>query len=303
MKRNKITCGLSCCALALAGSSGSALGVGIAYEGFLYAAGTPLPVMGGCCGWAAPWVGSGMMIAAPPTLSYPVALPSAGNALQNTAIGEGWRVLPGGVTNFGGDLWVSFMEQSPAVGGSALVSLDPSGAGFGTLHINKNALGAVTASAGGPAVGVGMSRGPGLTDFFVVRLRQFGGGFTIIDIYLNPAIALTAALPNVSLAAPMPFALGRFYYRSDMGQWLDEIRIGTMPGDVAAAIAPPTCYANCDQSTVTPCLNVQDFACFLNRFAAGNVYANCDGSTTPPVLNVLDFACYLNRFAAGCSSC
>ena len=30
-------------------------------------------------------------------------------------------------------------------------------------------------------------------------------------------------------------------------------------------------------------------------------YANCDGSTTPPVLNVLDFTCFLNKFAAGCS--
>lgn len=30
-------------------------------------------------------------------------------------------------------------------------------------------------------------------------------------------------------------------------------------------------------------------------------YPNCDGSTTPPVLNVLDFACFLNRFAAGCA--
>jgi hypothetical protein len=27
---------------------------------------------------------------------------------------------------------------------------------------------------------------------------------------------------------------------------------------------------------------------------------NCDGSTAPPVLNVLDFNCFLNRFAAGC---
>jgi hypothetical protein len=45
---------------------------------------------------------------------------------------------------------------------------------------------------------------------------------------------------------------------------------------------------------------VLDFACFLNRFAAGDPYANCDGSTTAPTLNVLDFACFLNRFAAGC---
>jgi hypothetical protein len=61
------------------------------------------------------------------------------------------------------------------------------------------------------------------------------------------------------------------------------------------------CYANCDQSTTPPILNIADFSCFLNRFAAGDSYANCDASTTPPVLNVSDFACFLNRFAAGCS--
>ncbi len=69
------------------------------------------------------------------------------------------------------------------------------------------------------------------------------------------------------------------------------------------AQAAPTCYANCDSSTTIPCLNVLDFTCFLNSFAAGASYANCDASTTIPVLNVLDFTCFLNRFAAGCSSC
>jgi hypothetical protein len=67
-----------------------------------------------------------------------------------------------------------------------------------------------------------------------------------------------------------------------------------------AVVPPTTCYANCDASTIPPVLNVLDFACFLNRFAAGDTYANCDASTIPPVLNVLDFACFLNRFAAGC---
>jgi hypothetical protein len=61
------------------------------------------------------------------------------------------------------------------------------------------------------------------------------------------------------------------------------------------------CYANCDASTVTPILNVNDFQCFLNRFAAADPYANCDGSTIPPTLNVNDFQCFLNKFAAGCS--
>ncbi len=61
------------------------------------------------------------------------------------------------------------------------------------------------------------------------------------------------------------------------------------------------CYANCDHSTTPPVLNVLDFSCFLNKFAAGDTYANCDRSTIAPVLNVLDFSCFLNKFAAGCS--
>jgi hypothetical protein len=60
------------------------------------------------------------------------------------------------------------------------------------------------------------------------------------------------------------------------------------------------CYANCDASTTAPVLNVQDFTCFLQRYAAGDSYANCDNSTVAPVLNVQDFTCFLQRYAAGC---
>ena len=37
---------------------------------------------------------------------------------------------------------------------------------------------------------------------------------------------------------------------------------------------------------MAPRLNVQDFACYLNKFASGNPEANCDFSTTFPILNV-----------------
>ena len=60
------------------------------------------------------------------------------------------------------------------------------------------------------------------------------------------------------------------------------------------------CYPNCDNSTTAPVLTISDFACFLNRFFAGDTWANCDNSTAAPVLNVSDFACFLNRFASGC---
>ncbi|MFN0131105.1 MAG: GC-type dockerin domain-anchored protein [Phycisphaerales bacterium] len=61
------------------------------------------------------------------------------------------------------------------------------------------------------------------------------------------------------------------------------------------------CYANCDGGTTVPFLNVNDFICFLNRFAAGEMLANCDQSWNPPVLNVNDFICFNESFAAGCS--
>jgi hypothetical protein len=70
--------------------------------------------------------------------------------------------------------------------------------------------------------------------------------------------------------------------------------------DVAGGtVTPPSCYANCDNSTATPVLNVADFTCFLQRYAAGESYANCDNSTATPVLNVGDFTCFLQRYAAG----
>ncbi|MBL9032743.1 MAG: hypothetical protein JNM80_13700 [Phycisphaerae bacterium] len=87
--------------------------------------------------------------------------------------------------------------------------------------------------------------------------------------------------------------------RQGAGAW------GLSAGDFGFVLCgvgtPPNCYANCDQSTVSPILNVNDFVCFQNAFAAGQSYANCDNSTIPPVLNVNDFVCFQNRFAAGCS--
>jgi hypothetical protein len=69
------------------------------------------------------------------------------------------------------------------------------------------------------------------------------------------------------------------------------------------------CYPNCDGSSVEPILNVDDFTCFINEFAASQTlpyaqqvaaYANCDQSTIAPVLNVDDFTCFINRYAQGC---
>jgi hypothetical protein len=77
----------------------------------------------------------------------------------------------------------------------------------------------------------------------------------------------------------------------------------------AVGCTDPGCYANCDDSTTPPILNVEDFSCFINKFAEAQAlppeqqlthYANCDQSTTAPVLNVEDFSCFINKFAQGC---
>ncbi|MEX2219349.1 MAG: S8 family serine peptidase [Phycisphaerales bacterium] len=70
--------------------------------------------------------------------------------------------------------------------------------------------------------------------------------------------------------------------------------------NVTPGLPPVACYANCDESTTPPILNVGDFGCFLTKYAAGDAWANCDESTTPPSLNVGDFGCFLTKYAAGC---
>jgi hypothetical protein len=62
----------------------------------------------------------------------------------------------------------------------------------------------------------------------------------------------------------------------------------------------PWCYANCDCGGI-PVLNVQDFSCFLSKFAAGDPYANCDQSTSAPALNVADFTCFLQKYTSACA--
>ena len=89
---------------------------------------------------------------------------------------------------------------------------------------------------------------------------------------------------------------------SSPGVWSHAGGVWTVlaPAEAPLGAILNACYANCDGSTVAPALNVADFTCFLQRFAAGHSYANCDQSTTAPSLNVADFTCFLQRFAAGC---
>jgi hypothetical protein len=94
---------------------------------------------------------------------------------------------------------------------------------------------------------------------------------------------------------------GTWGYPGNIRQVPAQLGGGGQIGVNFSLMGTPGCYGNCDGSTAAPVLNVADFTCFLQEFAAGHGYANCDGSTAEPVLNVADFTCFLQRFAAGCS--
>jgi hypothetical protein len=141
------------------------------------------------------------------------------------------------------------------------------------------------------------------------------------EVYSNTPWTLTSGCTSVAWNSPETFAqnpnsnalrwgtMYNFWFESDAGPGTVSAALGLFkPSTTQAvsfdvqgpAVSPIVCYANCDQSTAQPVLDVADFACFLNQFAAGHCYANCDGSTNAPTLTVGDFGCFINRFATGC---
>lgn len=69
---------------------------------------------------------------------------------------------------------------------------------------------------------------------------------------------------------------------------------------IVTGLPAPDCFANCDNSSMSPRLTSNDFQCFLDLFAASDPRANCDRSTECPTLTANDFQCFINAFAGGC---
>jgi hypothetical protein len=57
------------------------------------------------------------------------------------------------------------------------------------------------------------------------------------------------------------------------------------------------CYADCDNSQVAPRLNVEDFSCFIQKFAYGDPYVDCNQDG---IRDVQDFHCFIQRFMENC---
>ena len=138
----------------------------------------------------------------------------------------------------------------------------------------------------------------------VINRPTYNGNNYVVELYAG---ATLLARDSNSLSPPPGSSLTSVlsYHVGASAPFLGEplrIRLGgvNQTNFDNVRVVTDYCYANCDLSTAPPILNVNDFTCFLSRFAAASPYANCDGSTAPPVLNVNDFTCFLSRFAAGC---
>src|SRR5262249_26043808 len=142
----------------------------------------------------------------------------------------------------------------------------------------------------------------GLPETFTFALTSYSGteAYLIAKPEATPYYTSSTTLGNVGLAG---WARGQgtvFSFSTTCGpaQLADE-NFGVLFANVMRT-APVACYANCDGSTIAPVLDVNDFICFMSRFASGDGYANCDGSTIAPVLNANDFLCFQSHFAEGC---
>jgi hypothetical protein len=83
----------------------------------------------------------------------------------------------------------------------------------------------------------GFSAGVGNVDFFVLQLAQWNAGGTLVNLFVDPGAVLGP--PTASLLLPgSALQLQQFYYQSNAGEELDEIRVGTTLQDVAAAAVP-----------------------------------------------------------------
>jgi uncharacterized membrane protein len=203
-------------------------------------------------------------------------LPTLPSPYDDTARGEGineaGRVVGLSINVLtGSDHWRAF-EGDPS--GVQMIS-SPTTARSGAYAINE--LGEVVGADGTTST----------TDIYAWRWTPAGG-----------KEFLAATVNGVDV-----WTVNRAIDMNDWGQIIGSVSAPEVPGRgviLTRIGSPQPCYANCDQSTTAPVLNVGDFTCFLQRFAAGEAYANCDQSTVPPVLNVGDFTCFLQRFAGGC---
>jgi hypothetical protein len=211
-----------------------------------------------------------------------------GAAMVYNARTQRVQLSGGGVGEFNtlpyNDLWewdgTVWTQREPSVGGP-LPTLEYSAAAFdtarskfvvfggrlspqsqvaSTLEITSGAPPAIAAYQTMQAVFPGQR-----ATFFVIANTQASIGITYR--WRRNGIPLFDGLRISGATTPALIIEG--VQSSDLG--LYDCVIGSSCGSITSPAAPLSyqCYANCDNSSISPVLNAGDFACFLSRFQQG----------------------------------
>ena len=145
------------------------------------------------------------------------------------------------------------------------------------------------------SAGTQIMEGNFLGDVFeVTALVGISGGADQLEAYdANGALLDSRAGDDVDVTVRSATPIARIIIRAVSGTTptIDNLRFTIETG----------CYADCDTSTGVGVLDIFDFLCFGNRFAAGDPYAcDCDTTTGLGVCDIFDFLCFGNAFNAGC---
>ena len=220
--------------------------------------------------------------------------------------GQEWEPVGGGVTSFPDTLGVFDDGTGPGlyIGGQVYT--------VGTLGVNRIARwnGHEWASPGGG------------TDHSVLSLGVFddgrgpalyaGGSFFRAGGILSLGIArwdgqvweaLGEGLWNTNVFGPSVNSIATYNDGSGPALYVggNFSEAGGIPAQNIARWKCNTCYADCDTQSGPGILDIFDFLCFGNRFAASDPYAcDCDTSTGTGICDIFDFLCFGNAFNKGC---
>ncbi len=153
--------------------------------------------------------------------------------------------------------WTTFGDTSfSGITTGAVVHSGLQTAFFGPVGDTGGISQVVPAAAGSPVVVSFWYQSSGSPQSFSVDL----GPINLFSV-TNDTTHGTWSEFSIPVVCPVANPVLKFTFRDDPAFiFLDDVRV---------CVGQPGCYANCDFSTTPPILNVQDFNCFLNKFAAG----------------------------------
>jgi hypothetical protein len=218
---------LSCALLLTVFGTVTAPAASLVYEGFDYAALSPLNGLNGGSGFgAAPWAAdTGVLVQPPPGLSSLFGLSSTG-----LCIGGGFnaaRPLASPLNQ--AEFWASFMIQANPGNDMVFLGFDMMPTSLPLISFGRILNNCFIRQGGSLPVQLSYPWVVGSTYLLVARFKQ-SGLFTLVDLWVNPPNFTIPPLLSLNVPA---VAYTWVNLQVQPGFLADEVRVGTTPGDVA----------------------------------------------------------------------